>query len=146
MKAAAAAAMLFAAAAAPGAAADGLSSVMWEFRPLLIFAPSDDAARLSRQTTMLADEAAGMTDRKMGVFIVERNRVFTTFGAPALRADARAVRLRYRVPDDAFTVILVGLDGGAKLRVDAPVAPEKRSALIDWMPMRRRELRQRGDL
>ena len=43
-----------------------------------------------------------------------------------------------------FTVILVGLDGGEKLRRDGLIAVETLNARIDAMPMRRRELREDG--
>lgn len=126
--------------------ADGLASVRWEYRPLLIFTPTDLDKRLSRQTTMLANEAAGLVDRKIAVYIVERDRVFTTFGAPAPAARATTLRRRFRIPDDTFRVVLVGLDGGAKYSEDEPISTDRLFAVIDGMPMRRQELRSRGDL
>jgi hypothetical protein len=39
-------------------------------------------------------------------------------------------------------VVLVGLDGGEKFRAEAVVDPDRLDALIDRMPMRRRELSQ----
>lgn len=121
----------------------GLSSVRWEYRPLLIFTPRDDDPRLSRQTTHLADAAFGMTDRRLAVYVVERRRVFTLFGAPAPKASAKLLRRRFGVPDETFKVVLVGLDGGAKLTASEPVETERLFALIDRMPMRSRELEQR---
>ncbi|MEM8552208.1 MAG: DUF4174 domain-containing protein [Pseudomonadota bacterium] len=126
------------------AAADGLSSVRWEYRPLLIFTPANDDARLSRQTTILADESAGLLDRRIAVYIVERSRVYTTFGAPAPRAEAKLLRRRFRVPDDAFRVVLIGLDGGSKLSSEEPLTGERLFSVIDAMPMRQRELRDRA--
>lgn len=137
------AAGLMALAGVGSAMADGLAPVRWEYRPLLIFTPSESDTRLSRQTTMLADEADGLVDRKMAVYIVERSRVFTTFGAPSPGIDAKTLRRRFRVPDDTFRVILIGLDGGAKFSEDAPVSPQTLFARIDGMPMRMRELRER---
>lgn len=127
------------------AAADGLGSVRWEYRPLLLFTPSADHPALGAQSTILADEAGGLEDRRMAVYVVERSRVLATFGAPAPEADAKALRRRFGVPDDAFRVILVGLDGGAKLVSDTPLPTERLFATIDGMPMRRRELRERDE-
>jgi hypothetical protein len=42
----------------------------------------------------------------------------------------------------AFEVLLVGKDGGVKLRRDQPVAASEITALIDTMPMRRNEMRR----
>ncbi len=128
---------------ASGAAADELASVRWQYRPLLVFTPSGTDARLSRQTTWLADAAEGLAERKLAVYIVEPDRVFTTFGAPAPDAGAASLRRRFRIPDDAFRVVLVGLDGGRKFELDAPVETERLFQVIDGMPMRQRELRER---
>lgn len=140
------AAMAFAAAdGAGGARADALASLRWQYRPLLVFTPSEADARLSRQTTILAADPDGLTERKLAVLIVEPGRVFTTFGAPAPAAQARTLRRRYRVPDASFRVILVGLDGGEKLSLDDPITLDNLYGVIDGMPMRRRELREQRD-
>lgn len=139
-----AAALALVAMAAVAARADGLDSVRGDYRPLLLFAPAPDDAELSRQTTMLADAADGLAERRVAVYVVERDRVFTTFGAPAPEADAEALRRRLRVPDDRFRVVLVGLDGGVALTRDAPIPPRKLFAAIDAPALRRRELREPG--
>jgi len=125
------------------AAADGLASLRWQYRPLLLFTPDETDPRLSRQTTELAGDLDGLTDRRLAVLIIDRARVFTTFGAPAPAAETDTLRRRFRVPDDAFQVILVGLDGGEKLRESAPVTRERLFQVIDGMAMRQRELRER---
>ena len=43
----------------------------------------------------------------------------------------------------AFEVLLIGKDGGVKLRRDKPVAAFEITALIDTMPMRQDEMRRR---
>ncbi len=126
------------------AMASDLTGVRWDYRPLLIFTPSADDPRLSRQTTLLADDAAGLADRRLAVYVVEMGRVFTTFGAPDPDADAKSLRQRFRVPDATFRVVLIGLDGGAKLTTDEPVGTDTLFDTIDAMPMRRRELRERA--
>ena len=47
-------------------------------------------------------------------------------------------------PRVTFEVLLVGKDGGVKLRRDEPVAASEIIALIDTMPMRRNEMRRVG--
>ncbi|MEM8855113.1 MAG: DUF4174 domain-containing protein [Pseudomonadota bacterium] len=147
-RAVAASAFLVALVTAPfakGEDGSGLSSVRWEYRPLLIFTPSEDDPRLSRQTTRLADDAYGMRDRRLAVYVVERRRVFTLFGAPAPQASAKLLRRRFGVADETFKVVLVGLDGGAKLTASEPVDAAQLFDRIDGMPMRRRELEQRRE-
>ncbi|MCF2489231.1 DUF4174 domain-containing protein [Dyadobacter sp. CY347] len=43
----------------------------------------------------------------------------------------------------AFTFLLIGRDGGEKLRSNEVVSPEKLFGLIDAMPMRRNEVKQK---
>lgn len=126
------------------AAAAGLEGMRWEVRPLLVFAPTADDPALERQSAMLADAADGLADRRVAVLIVEPGGVRAASGEPAERIDAAALRSRFGVPDGAFRVILVGLDGGAKLVASEPLPADTLFATVDGMPMRQRELRERG--
>ncbi len=45
-------------------------------------------------------------------------------------------------PQATFELLLVGKDGGVKLRRDKPVAASELTALIDTMPMRQSEMRR----
>jgi hypothetical protein len=55
-----------------------------------------------------------------------------------------AARGRFRVEDGPFAAVLVGRDGGEKHRSTEPVVPEGLFEVIDAMPMRRREMREKG--
>jgi hypothetical protein len=58
-------------------------------------------------------------------------------------AEDAAARKRFSVRPDQFTVILIGKDGGEKLRSHQPLSWEKLRSTIDAMPMRQGEM-QRG--
>ncbi|MEO1315328.1 MAG: DUF4174 domain-containing protein [Pseudomonadota bacterium] len=105
----------------------GLSAYRWEARPILIFAAEDDP-RLGEQLTLLREGAAELRERE-NVIVVGR-----ISGSP----------LAERFRPEGFTLILVGKDGGEKLRADRVVAVDALNALIDGMPMRRREMRTGG--
>ncbi len=68
----------------------------------------------------------------------------------ARRGDDRDLAVVVALADPAlgrggpFEVVLLGKDGGAKLRSDKVVTAGALAALIDAMPMRREELRSRG--
>lgn len=51
----------------------------------------------------------------------------------------------FRIPPDLFTVMLIGKDGGIKLSQTSPVTNTELFELIDAMPMRRQEMRERAD-
>jgi hypothetical protein len=44
---------------------------------------------------------------------------------------------------DGFEIFLIGMDGGVKLRSKTPISVEELYAVIDAMPMRRREMRDK---
>ena len=48
-----------------------------------------------------------------------------------------------RLNAKTFSVVLIGKDGGEKLRRPTPLAPDELFALVDAMPMRRAEMRER---
>lgn len=109
----------------PTATAD-LSAYRWERRPVLVFAPAAEDPAYREQMEMLRAARAGLK---------ERDIVVLTDDDPGALG-----RLRTGLALDGFTVMLVGKDGGVKLRADRPVAAEELFALIDRMPMRRREM------
>ena len=45
----------------------------------------------------------------------------------------------------SFRVVLIGKDGGVKLRQEEPISVADLFALIDSMPMRKQEMRQRSE-
>lgn len=108
----------------PASAGEPLAQHRWESRPILIFAPSEDDPRLIEQLARFEAASADLAERD-NVVIVD-----TTPGSD----------LRQRFAPGEFTVVLVGLDGGEKFRAESVVEPAELNALIDAMPMRRREL------
>lgn len=69
----------------------------------------------------------------------------TLVGGQELGRDAtRALRARWKLDVDEWGCALVGKDGGVKERWSAPIDPEDAFALIDRMPMRRAERRERA--
>ncbi len=60
-------------------------------------------------------------------------------------AQARALRKALGVNSGRFAAVLVGKDGEAKLRAAHPLDAAALLPLIDAMPMRREEMRARGE-
>ncbi len=118
----------------------GLMDYRWEARPVLVFAPSDDAPLLVAQHAVFDARAQGLTDRDIVVHTVLPDRVTPDLGTLP-QEDATALRARYGVALESFAVILVGKDGGEKLREDTVLTTDALFAAIDAMPMRQREIR-----
>ncbi|MEM7567762.1 MAG: DUF4174 domain-containing protein [Pseudomonadota bacterium] len=121
----------------------GLMDYRWEARPVLVFAPSEDAPLLVAQRAVFAAAAEGLTERDIVVHTVLPDRVTPDLGTLP-QEEAPALRARFRVAPDAFAVILVGKDGTQKLREDTVLTTDRLFATIDAMPMRRREMRDEG--
>lgn len=119
--------------------AQDLSLYRWQARPLLLFAPSEQNPLLAEQLQRLETQEAFLTDRDMVVAIVYPAFVRFVHGAPQ-DLSAAQLRRQFGVKETAFSVILVGKDGGAKARSQQPVDVAEIYQLIDAMPMRRREM------
>ncbi len=90
--------------------------------------PSDP--RVARQRASLEQDAAALR---------ERDVVVRDLTPEAARRERPELGVRSRA---AFEVLLVGKDGGVKLRRDKPVTAAEIAALIDTMPMRQDEMRR----
>ena len=112
---------------------DPLSRYRWTARSLVVLAAdpeSPDLAEQSRQVESLKDGAA--------------ERELVVVQPPADSAEAKALRMQLGLGTEPFQAVLVGKDGGAKLRAAKPISAPELMATIDAMPMRQDEMRRRG--
>lgn len=108
-----------------------VAAMTWRRRVLLVSAPSTRDPALVQQRQILAAWRAQALDRDLSVVEIVGD---TIIGA----ADsASALRRTFRLPPQRFTVVLVGKDGGEKLRSATPLASTRLEQTIDAMPMRR---------
>ena len=112
------------------AASPNLAQMKWERRVLRVAAPSSQDAALAEQRRILANWKANSDDRDLTVVEVIGDRV------QGAGDTAATIRRKYRLPA-TFTAILIGKDGGAKLRSAKPFAAAVLEQTIDAMPMRR---------
>ncbi len=112
------------------AAQTELDSLRWERRVLVIASPSRNTQSFLTQRKELAVESAGWKERDLALLEV--------IGPE--KADLRRV---LKLKADDFTVLLIGKDGGVKLRSGTPLTLREVFELIDSMPMRRQEIRQK---
>jgi hypothetical protein len=128
---------LYLLAAVPLATANpaNIAAMRWERRVLLVSAPSAQDATLAAQRRIIAGWKAAAEERDLSVVELVDGKVS---GA----ADTGAsLRQKYRLPGNAFTAILIGKDGGEKLRSSSPISAALLEDTIDAMPMRRNERR-----
>ncbi|MCB1885000.1 MAG: DUF4174 domain-containing protein [Geminicoccaceae bacterium] len=116
---------------------DPLGHWRWERRVLVVAAPARTDPSFEAQERVLAADAGGLLERDLIVVEIVGDAVWASNGDTP---EALALRARLDLPPDRFAVRLVGKDGRVKLAEDAPIALDRLFALIDSMPMRRREM------
>ncbi len=112
--------------------------------------PAPLAARLGRDRILLAS-APAVDDPG----ILAQRRMFIAMRAGATERDlvlveaigdgdaARTIRQQFGIEGGSFRTVLIGKDGGAKLRSDRPLGSGEVFPLIDAMPMRQNEMSRR---
>ena len=114
----------------------------WENRLLLMFAPTADEPILAVQRGQLSGHQQGLIDRDMVLIEIAADQV-SVMGRTTLDLEAGELRDRYGVSEGETAVLLVGKDGGVKIRQARALSAESLFATIDAMPMRQREMRAR---
>jgi hypothetical protein len=118
-------------------AMNSLSDLTWKKRVIIVFADVGDK-QLERQVKILTDQRSELVERDLVVISVINDEASIAFG-DAAEPDAAALRDEAGVKKGSFQVILVGKDGGIKLRSDTVVPDVALFDVIDRMPMRQAE-------
>ncbi len=108
--------------------AKDLPQFVWKKRAIVVFADTDADPRFTEQIDLLR---AGLPD------LADRDVIVLTDTVPADKSDLR-LKLRPR----GFMLVIIGKDGGVKLRKPFPWDVREISRSIDKMPMRKREIRE----
>lgn len=121
-----------------------LKSHTWKHRLLLVFAPSPNHPASLQQRSFFEQTAAGFREREL-LYVEAIPGTASTVRNQRVDAEAQAaLRKEFDVDEGSFAVLLVGKDGGVKLRRGRAVASDELFALIDSMPMRQQELQRKG--
>lgn len=110
-----------------GEAAD-LEAFVWTKRPLIVFADSPNDPRFVQQMDFIEDRLDELAERDV-VVLTDTSR------------DGSA--LRDKLHPRGFALVLIGKDGTVYLRKPAPWDVRELSRVIDKMPLRKQEIRDR---
>ena len=114
-----------------------LSSHKWKERIIVIKADESNAALANSQFNMLVAEKEKLIDRKMVVYkCISGQCEFYNGLNPAKFLKIDNINAGY-------SAVLIGFDGGKKYTSKKVVMPDVFFELIDKMPMRRQELRDK---
>ena len=97
------------------------------YRQLLIFGKEAQPSLVKKQMELLDSVKAGVAERDIKIVLVPTGS---------------ELHNKYKTIPGAFTIILVGKDGGEKHRTTTVLQPQELFSIIDAMPMRRSEMRK----
>ena len=116
-----------------------LSDYRWESRPLLLFAPTDSDPRLVETMRRIEASRCDFVDRDIVLGRIVTEGTSTLDGHVVDPTQAQRLVSEFGIGADSFSVVLIGKDGGEKLRVAGIPDLQAIYAVIDGMPMRARE-------
>lgn len=111
-------------------------------RRWLIIVADDKNLSFKQQFEWIEAEKESAIERRIGVMQWTDDYIIPIFNSPTKSIEPSDYLKRKISNEKKFEVILVGLDGGIKLRQDQPATTDKIFSLIDSMPMRQHEMRQ----
>ena len=120
-----------------------LSRYQRKNRLLLLFAPSRFHPLFDVLHQSIVAQEAEVSDRDLVVFEILESGQSSVRAADIDSETAHLLRDRFKVDQGEFKVILVGKDGGTKLERKDQTHLKEFFELIDAMPMRREEMRQK---
>jgi len=126
-----------------------LATLVDRNRVLLVFAPTALDGRYGQQLDALDHHEADLRSRDLVVIpLIQQpgprnlSPVLRTIQPPRISDDEQlTIRRRFHIAASEFAVILLGKDGGEKLRSTTPIAIARLNRTIDAMPMRQEEMR-----
>jgi hypothetical protein len=122
-----------------------LTTYRWKNRLLLVFSPTTFDPGFAAFNLNVSRELHEVKDRDLIVFRIFEKGLSSLAEQPLSPEDAEKLRRRFEVKPSIFTVILIGKDGGVKMVREQRAELQEIFDLIDSMPMRQREMMERGE-
>jgi hypothetical protein len=123
-----------------GMEAQDLAGHRWENRLVLILTDQTENEMYRNQVEELKNQLDGVNERKILVYHITPDS-FKVGLSDAKWLKAETAYSVYKKTDGQPEIILIGLDGGVKLRAEEFLSSQRLFAIIDAMPMRRQEIK-----
>lgn len=124
-----------------------LKQHQWKHRVLIIQTSEESSEKYQNQLQEFADSEKTLKDRKIVIYQIVGEKYKMTNYAHEKRdnswQNAKALAIDELEESDAFRVMLIGLDGGIKMKKTSVLKKQELFGKIDSMPMRMQELRNR---
>jgi hypothetical protein len=121
-----------------------LTKFQWKNRLLFLFAEDANDPFFKNLQNQIMAQKAEVDDRDLIIFELPVQGPARMDTKPLDRKKADSIRTHFAIPNNTFSLILVGKDGGIKLKREDRVDLSDVFGLIDSMPMRQREMQQKN--
>lgn len=111
----------------------------WKERVLLILSKKDSDL-VKKQWKEFSEIPSKTKERKLVLYKVQPSYFFNS--KDNIQQNSASLYREYKRSNKGFEVVLIGLDGGIKLRQAKFLTAKKLFTIIDGMPMRKLELRK----
>ncbi len=114
-----------------------------DMRILMIFSPDSASDLYSRQLNELSIHISGVKDRDLVAYSFFPTTGINPDNERINQANVEKLRRQFDVQEKEFKVILIGKDGTLKHTEEGFLSTDVLFPIIDAMPMRRQEMRNR---
>jgi hypothetical protein len=121
--------------------AQGIQQYKWKNRILLLVDKTIDSNKLQAQRDLFAAKSAELDERSMLIFLVTPYEVHF-YDGQASKLVSPEIYKSLSISTEFTGVVLIGKDGGVKLKKNFEVKTDAIFSLIDGMPMRRSEMKR----
>ncbi len=118
-----------------------IEKLKWTKRVFLLVAPNEQARQINETLAILQSCQEGVDTRKIETFVVTPG---VTRNSTVNQVVASKDYNKYAAKA-SFEIVLIGLDGGVKWRASRLVDCRQLFIIIDVMPIRQEEMRQKGN-
>lgn len=117
----------------------------WKNRIVLLITTDINSDDYNRQIAIFKSKNKELKERKIIVYkIIPEYYQLKHSNSNEFIIQNDKILEKYNKTDAVFQIVLIGLDGGVKLRENDYLSPEKLFAIIDGMPMRKSEIRNKN--
>ena len=125
--------------------AQKLSSHQWKDRVILIQSNESSSQLLKSQISELKKHEKGLEERRLVIYQINSDQIKKGIEPKESWQKIDESFKKIQNPSAGFEIILLGLDGGVKLRKNELLTCDELFRTIDQMPMRRSEIRRNKD-
>ncbi len=118
-----------------------LKDYKWKNRVVLVISDDKDSDIFKAQVEAVENDEKGLKERKLIIFKILPSKF--QLNSDKWVPDSKLYRT-YNKDSDPFKIVLIGLDGGVKLSRDTLISKNELYDLIDSMPMRSAELKNKN--